>query len=103
MHPVHRPASQGTFCGRNCKPGATMIRTRQPSPRRPVESQHVEAPITPSLHIMSWDVAIVRISGDFRPLAEVEPGDYLPLGGLERVRAAISDAFPSAEWFTRTL
>lgn len=51
---------------------------------------------------LSWDVAIVRISGSFRPLAEVGPEDYLPLGGWERVRAAVSSAFPSAEWFTRT-
>ena len=51
---------------------------------------------------LSWDVAIVRISGSFRPLAEVGSEDYLPLGGLERVRAAVSSAFPTAEWFTRT-
>ena len=51
---------------------------------------------------MSWDVAIIRTSGSFRPLAEVGSGDYLPLGGWERVRAAVSSAFPSAEWFTRT-
>jgi hypothetical protein len=47
---------------------------------------------------MSWDVALVKISGGFRPIAEVEPGDYLPLGGAEAVRAAIRSAFPTAEW-----
>ena len=47
---------------------------------------------------MSWDVALVKISGDFRPIAEVEAEDYLPLGEPEVVRSAIRSAFPSAEW-----
>ncbi len=47
---------------------------------------------------MSWDVAIVRIRGKFRPIAEVEEEDYLPLGDLKDVSAAVRAAFPSAEW-----
>ena len=47
---------------------------------------------------MSWDVAIVRIRGKFRPIKEVKGKDYLPLGDLKKVRAAVSTAFPSAEW-----
>src|SRR5262245_16172862 len=47
---------------------------------------------------MSWDVALVKIRGDFRPIAEVAAADYLPLGEPEAVRAAIQAAFPSAEW-----
>ena len=47
---------------------------------------------------MSWDVALVRIRGDFRPIAEVRAEDYLPLGDLQAVRSAIGSAFPAAEW-----
>ncbi len=47
---------------------------------------------------MSWDVAIVKIRGDFRPIEEVESEDYLPLGDEAAVATAISLAFPSAEW-----
>ena len=47
---------------------------------------------------MSWDVAIVRIRGKLRPVKEVEEEDYLPLGEPKKVRAAVSTAFPSAEW-----
>jgi hypothetical protein len=47
---------------------------------------------------MSWDVAIVRIRGKFRPIEEVEEEDYRPLGKLKDVRAAVRAAFPSAEW-----
>jgi hypothetical protein len=47
---------------------------------------------------MSWDVAIVRIRGKLRPIKEVEEEDYLPLGEPKKVRAALSTAFPSAEW-----
>jgi hypothetical protein len=47
---------------------------------------------------MSWDVAIVRIRGKFRPIEEVEEEDYLPLGDLKAVRAAVRSAFPSAKW-----
>ena len=47
---------------------------------------------------MSWDVAIVRIRGKLRPIAEVEEEDYRPLGKLKDVRAAVRAAFPSAEW-----
>jgi hypothetical protein len=51
---------------------------------------------------MSWDVAIVRIRGKFRPIEGVEEEDYLPLGGLKGVRAAVRAAFPSAEWSNPT-
>jgi hypothetical protein len=47
---------------------------------------------------MSWDVALVKIQQSFRPIAEVAQEDYVPLGGLEAVQAAIRSAFPSAEW-----
>jgi hypothetical protein len=47
---------------------------------------------------MSWDVAIVKIRGEFRPLEEVEPDDYLPLGKRSAVQKAIRKAFPSAQW-----
>jgi hypothetical protein len=51
---------------------------------------------------MSWDVAIVKISGDFRPIAEVEAEHYLPLGEPDQVRAAIRSGFPPAEWSSPT-
>ena len=51
---------------------------------------------------MSWDVAIVRIRGKFRPILEVEEEDYLPLGGLKGVRAAVRAAFPFVEWSNPT-
>jgi hypothetical protein len=47
---------------------------------------------------MSWDVAIVCIRGEFRPIADVQAADYLPLGDLEYVRAAIRSACPTATW-----
>ncbi len=47
---------------------------------------------------MSWDVALVRIRGDFRPIAEVEEDDYISLGTPAAVRTAIRAAFPKAEW-----
>jgi hypothetical protein len=47
---------------------------------------------------MSWDVAIVRVRGKFRPIEDVEQEDYLPLGNLKDVSAAVRAAFPSAEW-----
>ena len=47
---------------------------------------------------MSREVALVKIRGSFRPIAEVKSEDYLPLGAPEAVRAAIGSAFPSAEW-----
>ena len=51
---------------------------------------------------MSWDVVIVRIRGKFRPIEEVEEEDYLPLGDLKTVRAAVRSAFPRAEWSNPT-
>jgi hypothetical protein len=47
---------------------------------------------------MSWDVALVRIRGGFRPIGEVEEADYVSLGDPASVRAAIRAAFPTAEW-----
>jgi len=47
---------------------------------------------------MSRDVAIVRIRGKFRPVEEVEEEDYLPLGNVKKVTAAVKAAFPSAKW-----
>lgn len=47
---------------------------------------------------MSWDVAIVKIRGDFRPITEVEPDDFLPLGDEAAVEAAINSAFSSTQW-----
>jgi hypothetical protein len=47
---------------------------------------------------MSWDVALVRIRGDYRPIAEVEEADYVPLDMPAAVRKAIRAAFPKAEW-----
>ncbi len=51
---------------------------------------------------MSRDVAIVRIRGKFRPIEEVEEKEYLPLGDLKDVSAAIRAALPSAEWSNPT-
>jgi len=51
---------------------------------------------------MSRDVAIVRIRGKFRPVEEVEEEDYLPLGDLKKVTAAVKSAFPSAKWSNTT-
>ena len=48
---------------------------------------------------MSWDVALVRIRGAYRPIAEVEEADYVPLGKPAAVRKAIQAAFPKAEWW----
>jgi hypothetical protein len=47
---------------------------------------------------MSWDAVILRIRGPLRPAAEVAESEYLPLGSLESVAAAIQSAFQSAEW-----
>jgi hypothetical protein len=47
---------------------------------------------------MSWDVAIVKINGPFRPIEEVDDADYLPLGSVQAVIDAIGAAFPKAEW-----
>jgi hypothetical protein len=47
---------------------------------------------------MSWDAVILRIRGPIRPVKEVAESEYLPLGSLESVAAAIQSAFPSAEW-----
>jgi hypothetical protein len=47
---------------------------------------------------VSREVAIVRIRGKFRPIEEVEGEDYLPLGELKAVRAAVKSAFPRAKW-----
>lgn len=47
---------------------------------------------------MSWDVVIVKIRGDFRPISEVGAENFLKLGGLEAVQSAIRSAFPTAEW-----
>ena len=49
-------------------------------------------------HSMSWDAVIVRIRGPFRPIAEVDADDYLPLGTLDSVASAVRSAFPDAEW-----
>jgi hypothetical protein len=51
---------------------------------------------------MSWDVAIVRVGGEFRSIEDVQQEDYLPLGDLKSVHAAVRAAFPSAEWDTPT-
>jgi hypothetical protein len=47
---------------------------------------------------MSWDAVILRIRGPLRPAVEVAESEYLPLGSLESVAAAIQSAFPSAKW-----
>ena len=47
---------------------------------------------------MSWDAVIVRIRGPFRPISDVAANDYLPLGALNSVAAAVRAAFPDAEW-----
>jgi hypothetical protein len=47
---------------------------------------------------MSWDAVIVRIRGPIRPIADVSAEDYLPLGTLNSVAAAVRAAFPDAEW-----
>src|SRR5262249_14459816 len=51
---------------------------------------------------MSWDVAIVKIRGDFRPISDVETDDYISLGELDAVREAVRRAFPSATWSNPT-
>jgi hypothetical protein len=51
---------------------------------------------------MSWDAVILRIRGPLRPAEEVTESEYLPLGSLESVAAAIRSAFPSAEWDSAT-
>jgi len=47
---------------------------------------------------MSWDAVIVRIRGPIRPITDVAADDYLPLGTLSSVAAAVRAAFPDAEW-----
>jgi hypothetical protein len=47
---------------------------------------------------MSWDALILRIRGPFRPAEDVAESEYLPLGSLDSVAAAIRSAFPCAEW-----
>ena len=47
---------------------------------------------------MSWDAVILRIRGPIRPAEEVAESEYLPLGSLESIAAAIRSVFPSAEW-----
>jgi hypothetical protein len=47
---------------------------------------------------MSWDVAIVKTRGCFRPIEEVDDADYGPLGSRASVVRAIRAAFPAAEW-----
>ena len=47
---------------------------------------------------MSWDAVILRIHGPIRPAEEVAESEYLPLGSLESVAAAIQSAFPTVEW-----
>jgi hypothetical protein len=51
---------------------------------------------------MSWDMVIVKIRGDLRPIAQVKSDDYVPLGPLQVVQAAIRTAFPSARWSSPT-
>jgi hypothetical protein len=51
---------------------------------------------------MSWDAVIVRIRGSFRSIADVAADDYLPLGTLGSVTAAVRVAFPDAEWDSAT-
>ncbi len=51
---------------------------------------------------MSREVVIVRIRGQFRPIEEVEEEDFLPLGSLKDVSAAVRAAFPLAEWSNPT-
>jgi hypothetical protein len=47
---------------------------------------------------MSWDAAIVRIRGPFRPIADLTADDFLPLGTLDAVASAVRAAFPDAQW-----
>jgi hypothetical protein len=47
---------------------------------------------------MSWDVAIVKIEGPFRPIAEIDDGDYASIGSHTAVVRAIRAEFPTAEW-----
>jgi hypothetical protein len=47
---------------------------------------------------VSWDAVILRVRGPLRPAAQVAPADYLPLGGLGSVAAAIRAEFPAATW-----
>jgi hypothetical protein len=51
---------------------------------------------------MSWDMVIVKIRGDFRPIAQVKADDYVPLAPLQAVQTAIRTAFPSARWSSPT-
>ncbi len=51
---------------------------------------------------MSWDAVIVRIRGPFRPIADVEADDYLPLGTLDSVASALRSAFTDAVWDSPT-
>ncbi len=51
---------------------------------------------------MSWDLALVKVSGDFRPIAEVKAEEYLPLGDMQAICSAIRSAFPTAEWSSPT-
>jgi hypothetical protein len=51
---------------------------------------------------MSWDVALVKIRGEFRPIEDVDNEDYVALGELDDVRQAIGRAFPSAKWSSPT-
>jgi hypothetical protein len=51
---------------------------------------------------MSWDAVILRIRGPVRPAKDVKESEYLPLGKLKSVAAAIVSAFPSTEWESPT-
>jgi hypothetical protein len=51
---------------------------------------------------MSWDMVIVKIRGNFRPIAQVKSEEYVPLGPLQAVQTAIRTAFPSANWSSPT-
>jgi len=47
---------------------------------------------------MGWDVQIVRIRGNLRPLASLQNDDFLPLGDLAAVRCVFQSACPAATW-----
>jgi hypothetical protein len=47
---------------------------------------------------MSRDAVILKVRGPVRPIDEIAPEEYLPLGSLDAVAAAVKAAFPSAKW-----
>jgi hypothetical protein len=47
---------------------------------------------------MNADLLVLRVHDEVASLQELQEGEVLPLGALEKVRLAFSNAFPSMSW-----